>query len=100
MSDGLPAACPRCRATAVAVMSASPVPGVWTVFACGTCLYIWRSTEPEENRNPDLYPAAFRMDPKTLHALPVSPPIPPLRAKPAAAPGPSPDASSAPAPRR
>ncbi len=81
MSDGTPAACPRCRAKAVTVMSASPVPGVWTIFGCQTCLYVWRSTEPEENRNPDLYPAAFHLDPRTLHALPVSPPIPPLREK-------------------
>ena len=89
MSDGLPASCPRCRTTTVAVMSVSPVPSVWTIFGCGTCLYIWRSTEPEENRNPDFYPAAFRMDPKTLQALPVSPPIPPLRAREADVPQPA-----------
>jgi vanillate/4-hydroxybenzoate decarboxylase subunit D len=28
------------------------IPGVWTVFGCHTCHYVWRSTEPEQNTNP------------------------------------------------
>ena len=83
MSDAvhgaLPAACPRCRSTTIEVRSTSPVAGVWTVFACATCLYAWRSTEPEENQNPDKYPAAFRLAPEQLPTLPVAPSIPPLR---------------------
>jgi hypothetical protein len=75
----LPAACPRCRATQIEVRSTSPVAGVWTVFACVTCLYAWRSTEPEENANPDKYPAAFRLKPEQLADLAVIPTIPPLR---------------------
>jgi hypothetical protein len=31
----------------------SPVAGIWTKYSCKTCLYAWRSTEPEENTNPD-----------------------------------------------
>lgn len=50
-----------------------------TVFACATCLYAWRSTEPEENTNPDKYPAAFRLKPEQLADLAVIPTIPPLR---------------------
>ena len=49
------------------------------MFACATCLYAWRSTEPEENTNPDKYPAAFRLKPEQLADLAVIPTIPPLR---------------------
>jgi hypothetical protein len=83
MSDAvhgaLPAACPRCRSTTIEVRSTSPVAGVWTVFACATCLYAWRSTEPEENTDPDQYPAVFRLKPEDLANLPVAPSIPPRR---------------------
>ncbi len=82
MHGALPAACPRCRSTTIEVRSTSPVAGVWTVFACTTCLYAWRSTEPEENTNPDKYPAAFRLKPDELAILPVAPSIPALRRPP------------------
>ena len=74
--------CPRCRSATVEVRSTSPVAGVWIVFGCTTCLYTWRSTEPEENRDPGKYPAVFRLDPKSLADLPVIPSIPPLRQPP------------------
>ena len=80
-SAALPKLCPRCRATKIEVRSQSPVAGVWTVFACTTCLYTWRSTEPDENTDPDKYPAAFRLNPADLAALPVIPAVPPLRGK-------------------
>jgi len=76
-----PALCPRCRATKIELRSTSPVPGVWSVFACSTCLYAWRSTEPDENTDPDKYPAPFRLKPEVLPNLPVIPAIPPLRSK-------------------
>lgn len=75
----VPAACPRCRSTTIEVLTTSPIPGVWTVFSCTTCLYAWRSTEPEENTDPDKYPAAFRLTPEQLPELPVAPTVPPLR---------------------
>lgn len=78
----LPAACPRCRSATIETRSTSPVAGAWTVFACTTCLYAWRSTEPEENRDPDNYPAAFRLKPEALPDLPVAPGVPPLRRTP------------------
>jgi vanillate/4-hydroxybenzoate decarboxylase subunit D len=78
----LPAACPRCRSNKIEVRSTSPVAGVWTVFACATCLYAWRSTEPEENTNPDKYPEAFCLTPEQLPNLEVAPSIPPLRQPP------------------
>jgi hypothetical protein len=71
--------CPRCRSAAIDVRTTSPVPGVWTVYGCGGCLYTWRSTEPEENTDPDKYPAVFRLGPDDLANLPVVPAIPPRR---------------------
>ena len=61
------------------VQAQSPVAGVWTVFGCTTCRYAWRSTEPEEFRNPDKYPVKFRLKPEELRHLPMIPTIPPLR---------------------
>lgn len=77
MTESAPA-CPRCRSAAVEVRSRSPVAGVWTVFGCSTCFYTWRSTEPEANRDPDIYPAVFRIDPSILPGLEIAPSIPPL----------------------
>jgi hypothetical protein len=57
------------------------VAGVWTLYRCKTCLYAWRSTEPEENTNPDKYPAAFRLSPDDVANFPIVPNIPPLRKK-------------------
>jgi vanillate/4-hydroxybenzoate decarboxylase subunit D len=79
MESGRPPVCPRCRSTTIEVRSRSPVAGVWTVFGCATCLYAWRSTEPEENTDPDQYPAVFRLKPEDLANLPVAPSIPPRR---------------------
>lgn len=74
-----PTACPRCRSGPIGVLGNSPVAGVWTIFGCSTCLYAWRSSEPEENVNPDKYPAAFRLRPEDLPNLKVVPPVPPRR---------------------
>lgn len=59
VTDPLP--CPRCRSNTTVVRAVSPKAGVWTVYGCDTCFYTWRSTEPEENTNPDKYPAVFRL---------------------------------------
>jgi vanillate/4-hydroxybenzoate decarboxylase subunit D len=74
-----PNACPRCRSHTTRVEGTSPVDGIWTVFSCTTCFYAWRSTEPQENRDPNKYPRVFRLDPGELAKLPVAPTIPPLR---------------------
>ncbi|MDE1175925.1 MAG: non-oxidative hydroxyarylic acid decarboxylases subunit D [Edaphobacter sp.] len=71
--------CPRCRSNTTEVRSVSPVAGVWTVFGCDTCFYTWRSTEGEQNTNPDKYPEVFRLEPQNLPKLQVAPSIPPLR---------------------
>ena len=77
VTDPLP--CPRCRSNTTVVRAVSPKAGVWTVHGCDTCFYTWRSTEPEENTDPDKYPAVFRLAPENLPKLEVAPPIPPLR---------------------
>ena len=77
VNDPLP--CPRCRSNTTVVRAVSPKAGVWTVYGCDTCFYTWRSTEPEENTNPDKYPAVFRLTQENLAKLEVAPTIPPLR---------------------
>ncbi|HTK00288.1 MAG TPA: non-oxidative hydroxyarylic acid decarboxylases subunit D, partial [Bordetella sp.] len=76
-----PSNCPRCRATTIKARAQSPVAGVWTVFGCDTCSYTWRSTEPVENTDPDLYPTVFRLSPQDISKMPIVPEIPPLRQK-------------------
>ncbi|WP_375166832.1 non-oxidative hydroxyarylic acid decarboxylases subunit D [Bradyrhizobium sp. CCGB20] len=71
-----PTACPRCRSATLGVVGKSSVAGVWTIFSCSTCFYAWRSTEPEENVDPEKYPAAFRLRPEDLARLKVVPPVP------------------------
>ncbi len=66
--------CPRCRSTA-SIRATSPVSEVWTVFGCNTCFYTWRSTEPEENRDPEKYRQVFRLNPADLASLPIVPAI-------------------------
>jgi hypothetical protein len=61
------------------VLGKSPVAGVWIMFGCSTCFYSWRSTEPEENVNPDKYPGPFRLRPEEFPELAVIPAIPPRR---------------------
>jgi hypothetical protein len=75
------AVCPRCRSAKIEVLSTSPVTGVWTVYGCGICLYAWRSTEPDENTNPDRYPVPFRLTPEDLAKFAIVPTIPPLRSR-------------------
>lgn len=74
-----PAECPRCRSGTIGMLGTSPVVGIWTIFGCSTCFYAWRSTEPEENVNPEKYPAAFRLRPEDLPKLKVIPTVRPRR---------------------
>jgi vanillate/4-hydroxybenzoate decarboxylase subunit D len=72
--------CPRCRSKTTDTRSTSPVAGVWTVFGCNACFYTWRSTEPDENTNPDKYPEPFRLKQEELESFPVAPTVsPPAR---------------------
>jgi vanillate/4-hydroxybenzoate decarboxylase subunit D len=73
------AVCPRCHSGETHVLTRSPVPDIWVVHGCMVCLYAWRNTEPEENRNPEKYPEEFRMDPADVTNFNVVPTVPPLR---------------------
>ncbi|MFD9209184.1 non-oxidative hydroxyarylic acid decarboxylases subunit D [Streptomyces sioyaensis] len=53
--------CPRCAATRTEQLATSPVPGVWDVLQCQTCLYTWRTTEPVRRTSREAYPEEFRM---------------------------------------
>jgi vanillate/4-hydroxybenzoate decarboxylase subunit D len=71
--------CPRGQSHAIDTHAHSAVAGVWTVFGCKTCFYTWRSTEPEEKRDPAKYPAVFKLKPEDLANLPSVPSITPKR---------------------
>lgn len=62
--------CPRCRASAVRQVAASPVPGRWVMRSCQTCWYAWRSTEPDTATDSGSYPESFRLDPQEITAAP------------------------------
>ncbi|GAB2970163.1 phenolic acid decarboxylase subunit D [Amycolatopsis acidiphila] len=80
MSD-LPTTCARCDSTGtIRVLTTSPVPGAWTMYACSTCTYSWRSTEAAYVSDPATYPAAFKVDPAAIAEMPVVPTVPPRRA--------------------
>lgn len=71
--------CPRCEDGTAEVITRSPVPGVWEVFQCATCLYMWRSTEPVRRTQREHYPAEFRMRRIDIDTAPEVPTIPPLK---------------------
>jgi vanillate/4-hydroxybenzoate decarboxylase subunit D len=73
------AVCPRCGSDTVGVRGKSAVAGIWTVFGCDTCFYVWRSTEPDENTDPNKYPVVFRLKPEELSKLPAVPTVRPKR---------------------
>ncbi len=71
--------CPRCGHTHISVLQESPVPGVWTLYQCDTCLYSWRSSEPERRSSREHYPERFRMNEEQMtHSAPI-PEVPPLK---------------------
>lgn len=63
--------CPRCGSDKSRVISKSPVEGVWKLFVCDSCKYVWRDTENKEELTPD-----FDGDPEELEKAVVVPPIP------------------------
>ena len=71
--------CPRCNTEEIEVVTKSPVGDVWEVYVCKTCWYSWRSTEPAEVTDPELYNPKFKIDAKSIPNMLVIPPVPPLR---------------------
>ncbi|WP_320782089.1 non-oxidative hydroxyarylic acid decarboxylases subunit D [Streptomyces sp. CRN 30] len=79
----LPTVCPRCEHDALTTVADSPVPGVWQVFRCARCLYMWRSTEPARRTRREAYPVGFRMTAADIAAAIEVPTVPPLVPRPA-----------------
>ena len=75
MSDEKLPICPRCESDTTKIMFKSPVKDVWVLYSCQTCLFTWRSTEPETITNPKLYPKKFKIKPEDLKNCPVMPAI-------------------------
>ncbi|MBW0103024.1 non-oxidative hydroxyarylic acid decarboxylases subunit D [Pseudonocardia sp. KRD291] len=71
--------CPRCRGTDAVALTTSPVPGVFTVFRCPDCIFVWRSTEPRTMTDPDHYPPRFRLTAADIAAAIEVPTIAPRR---------------------
>jgi hypothetical protein len=69
-ADPEAAVCPRCRARGIRQAAASPVPGRWVLWACQTCWYVWRSTEPDTATQADQYPESFRLDHRDITGAP------------------------------
>jgi len=39
--------CPRCSSKDVSDVADSPVAGIWKVYGCNKCNFLWRSSEEE-----------------------------------------------------
>ena len=75
MTDKSTLICPRCESASTRVRFESPVAGVWTLYGCDDCLFIWRSTEPKTITDPKQYPARFKVKLEKLKDIPVMPAI-------------------------
>jgi vanillate/4-hydroxybenzoate decarboxylase subunit D len=73
--------CPRCDSDTAEFLVEAPVNHEWEVYICKTCYYSWRSTECDENRDPEKYDKRFKIDPKDIPNLGVIPPVPKLLKK-------------------
>ena len=71
--------CPRCDSKTTELQFKSPVEGVWELYRCTTCLFAWRSTEPKQMTDPELFDPTFKVNPADLGSCPVMPAIPPLK---------------------
>ncbi|WJR36390.1 non-oxidative hydroxyarylic acid decarboxylases subunit D [Mycobacteroides immunogenum] len=80
--DSVQIPCPRCEDGTATVIAVSPVPLVWQIYQCATCLYCWRSTEPARRTDRASYPREFRLTRAGIDGARDVPAIPPLRQQP------------------
>ena len=73
--------CPRCDSKTTELQFKSPVEGVWEIYRCTTCLFSWRTTEPDTITDPEKFDPVFKVKPEDLPNAPMMPGIPPLRDK-------------------
>ncbi len=81
MADDKFSICPRCDSATTEVVFRSPVEGVWELYSCTTCKFMFRSSEPESMTDPNKYDPTFKIKPEDLPNAPVMPAIPPLKTK-------------------
>jgi len=78
MSNDKFSVCPRCDSATTELQFESPVKGAWELYRCTTCLFAWRTTEPESMTDPKLFDPKFKIKPEDLKNVPVMPAIPEL----------------------
>ncbi|HUL30158.1 MAG TPA: non-oxidative hydroxyarylic acid decarboxylases subunit D [Thermodesulfobacteriota bacterium] len=71
--------CPRCDQDKAIKFYEAPKDGSWELYRCQRCDFVWRSTEKEEIRNRQLYPAEFKLNEDQMAKMTEKPTIPPLR---------------------
>ena len=67
--------CPRCDSKNANLLIQSPVGNEWEMYICNECNFTWRSTEPENIRNPKMYDPKFKLTKKKISMMMVNPPI-------------------------
>jgi hypothetical protein len=77
--------CPRCDDERAAKIFEAPENGVWEVYRCPRCFFVWRNTEEDTVTHPELYDPKFKLDEKKIRGMAPKPPIgQPKSAKPTA----------------
>ena len=67
--------CPRCDSKNASLLTSSPVGNEWEMYICKECNFTWRSTEPENIRNPKMYDSKFKLTKNKISIMMVNPPI-------------------------
>jgi vanillate/4-hydroxybenzoate decarboxylase subunit D len=67
--------CPRCETEQSYALVESPVKGCWVVYLCPVCYFVWRSTEPAEVTDPQLYNPDFKVRPSEIPRFREVPPV-------------------------
>lgn len=70
--------CPRCNSDEACQVSEAH-DGTWVIYRCPQCNFNWRSSEPDEVKDPGLYDSRFKLTGKRFEQMIAKPRIPPLR---------------------
>ncbi len=70
--------CPRCDFVEASMVFEAEDKS-WEIFRCPRCNFNWRSTEPREITDPELYDTRFKLNEKKIKEMTPKPAIPPLR---------------------
>ena len=71
--------CPRCDDERAVKFFEAPENGVWELYRCPRCFFVWRSTEEDEVTRPELYDPKFKLTEQRIAEMKDKPAIPPLR---------------------